>query len=183
MMLRYTARDGLLKELIWSPRRGEQVWPLGVRLLLINWFERWCDSDRANRRLRVRENYARVMLRRIAPLAETHLSYRSNWLRAAVLGANDGILSTSSLLLGVAVRRRMHCPLSPRVQRAWSAGRCRWPQGSTYPSVPSGTPRTPTWSSNSGSSPATRLGELRELSEIYEERGLSPSLPAKLRTP
>lgn len=33
---------------------------------------------------------------------ETHLSYRSNWLRAAVLGANDGILSTSSILLGVA---------------------------------------------------------------------------------
>jgi vacuolar iron transporter family protein len=33
--------------------------------------------------------------------AEIHLSYRSNWLRAAVLGANDGILSVSSLLLGV----------------------------------------------------------------------------------
>jgi VIT1/CCC1 family predicted Fe2+/Mn2+ transporter len=32
---------------------------------------------------------------------EIHLSYRSNWLRAAVLGANDGILSVSSLLLGV----------------------------------------------------------------------------------
>ena len=31
-----------------------------------------------------------------------HLSYRSNWLRAAVLGANDGILSTASLVLGVA---------------------------------------------------------------------------------
>ena len=34
--------------------------------------------------------------------AETHLSYRSNWLRAAVLGANDGIVSTASLVLGVA---------------------------------------------------------------------------------
>ena len=31
-----------------------------------------------------------------------HLSYRSNWLRAAVLGANDGIVSTASLVLGVA---------------------------------------------------------------------------------
>ena len=31
-----------------------------------------------------------------------HLSHRSNWLRAAVLGANDGILSTASLVLGVA---------------------------------------------------------------------------------
>jgi len=33
---------------------------------------------------------------------EGHRSGRSGWLRAAVLGANDGILSTSSLVLGVA---------------------------------------------------------------------------------
>src|ERR1700761_2586213 len=33
---------------------------------------------------------------------ERHKSGRSGWLRAAVLGANDGILSTASLLLGVA---------------------------------------------------------------------------------
>ncbi|MFN5318441.1 MAG: VIT1/CCC1 transporter family protein, partial [Bacteroidia bacterium] len=31
-----------------------------------------------------------------------HYVQRSNWLRAAVLGANDGILSTSSLAIGVA---------------------------------------------------------------------------------
>jgi VIT1/CCC1 family predicted Fe2+/Mn2+ transporter len=33
---------------------------------------------------------------------ETHLSSRSPWLRAAVLGANDGLVSTASLMLGVA---------------------------------------------------------------------------------
>jgi VIT1/CCC1 family predicted Fe2+/Mn2+ transporter len=33
---------------------------------------------------------------------ELHFSHRSGWLRAAVLGANDGIVSTASLLLGVA---------------------------------------------------------------------------------
>jgi VIT1/CCC1 family predicted Fe2+/Mn2+ transporter len=33
---------------------------------------------------------------------EPHLSGRSGWLRAAVLGANDGILSTASLIVGVA---------------------------------------------------------------------------------
>lgn len=33
---------------------------------------------------------------------ESHLVARIGWLRAAVLGANDGILSTSSLVLGVA---------------------------------------------------------------------------------
>jgi VIT1/CCC1 family predicted Fe2+/Mn2+ transporter len=34
--------------------------------------------------------------------AERHLGGRSGWLRAAVLGANDGIVSTASLVLGVA---------------------------------------------------------------------------------
>ncbi|MDP8567622.1 VIT1/CCC1 transporter family protein [Methylophilus aquaticus] len=33
---------------------------------------------------------------------ETHRLHRSGWLRAAVLGANDGIISTASLLMGVA---------------------------------------------------------------------------------
>ena len=34
--------------------------------------------------------------------AENHLMSRIGWLRAAVLGANDGIISTASLILGVA---------------------------------------------------------------------------------
>ena len=34
--------------------------------------------------------------------AEHHRSLRAPWLRAAVLGANDGILSTSALVIGVA---------------------------------------------------------------------------------
>ncbi len=33
---------------------------------------------------------------------ETHKSHRAGWLRAAVLGVNDGIVSTSSLMIGVA---------------------------------------------------------------------------------
>ena len=33
---------------------------------------------------------------------EVHLSSRIGWLRAAVMGANDGIVSTASLILGVA---------------------------------------------------------------------------------
>ena len=37
-----------------------------------------------------------------APHAERHRSERIGWLRAAVLGANDGIVSTASLLVGVA---------------------------------------------------------------------------------
>lgn len=33
---------------------------------------------------------------------EPHFSNRNNWLRAAVLGANDGLISTASLLMGIA---------------------------------------------------------------------------------
>jgi len=37
-----------------------------------------------------------------APIPETHLVSRVGWLRAAVLGVNDGIVSTASLIVGVA---------------------------------------------------------------------------------
>ena len=40
--------------------------------------------------------------------AERHRTGRIGWLRAAVLGANDGILSTSSLVLGVAAAHANH---------------------------------------------------------------------------
>ena len=39
---------------------------------------------------------------------ERHRTGRIGWLRAAVLGANDGILSTSSLVLGVAAAHATH---------------------------------------------------------------------------
>src|SRR6476620_5681468 len=39
---------------------------------------------------------------------ERHRTERIGWLRAAVLGANDGILSTSSLMLGVAAAHATH---------------------------------------------------------------------------
>ena len=40
--------------------------------------------------------------------AEYHVVNRLGWLRAAVLGANDGILSTSSLIIGVASAQGSH---------------------------------------------------------------------------
>ncbi|MCB1056083.1 MAG: VIT1/CCC1 transporter family protein, partial [Acidobacteria bacterium] len=36
------------------------------------------------------------------PHSERHRTQRIGWLRAAVLGANDGIVSTASLIIGVA---------------------------------------------------------------------------------
>lgn len=40
--------------------------------------------------------------------AEHHKSHRTGWLRAAVLGANDGIVSTASLIIGVAAASTTH---------------------------------------------------------------------------
>jgi VIT1/CCC1 family predicted Fe2+/Mn2+ transporter len=42
---------------------------------------------------------------------ENHYIHRSNWLRAAVLGANDGILSTASLAIGIAAASEMREPV------------------------------------------------------------------------
>ena len=39
---------------------------------------------------------------RLIQHTEAHRTHRVGWLRAAVLGANDGIVSTASLLVGVA---------------------------------------------------------------------------------
>ena len=40
--------------------------------------------------------------RRSSPHRERHYTHRAGWLRASVLGANDGIISTAALILGVA---------------------------------------------------------------------------------
>ena len=45
---------------------------------------------------------------------ESHRSDRIGWLRAAVLGANDGIVSTASLLIGVAAANASHASLIDR---------------------------------------------------------------------
>lgn len=42
------------------------------------------------------------------PHTERHRTDRIGWLRAAVLGANDGIVSTASLLIGVAAASGTH---------------------------------------------------------------------------
>lgn len=42
------------------------------------------------------------MMRQLVEPRETHFTQRIGWLRAAVLGANDGIVSTASLIVGVA---------------------------------------------------------------------------------
>ena len=52
----------------------------------------------------------RAVGERVNPQAhmEAHRTHRTGWLRASVLGANDGIVSTASLLLGVAAAQATH---------------------------------------------------------------------------
>lgn len=42
---------------------------------------------------------------------DNHYIHRSNWLRAGVLGANDGILSTASLAIGIAAASDDRAPI------------------------------------------------------------------------
>lgn len=109
-------------------------------------------------------------------IAERHLSYRSNWLRAAVLGANDGIVSTSSLVLGVAASGASSSAIVTAGIAGLVAGSLSMAAGE-FVSV----------SSQRDSERADlRLeqrelrndpeGELLELTSIYQARGLSPEL-------
>ncbi len=110
------------------------------------------------------------------PHAETHLSFRSNWLRAAVLGANDGILSTASLVLGVAASGASSSAIVTAGVAGLVAGAGSMAAGE-YVSVSS---QRDTEDADLrleerelASDPA---GELAELTGIYERRGLPPQL-------
>ena len=107
---------------------------------------------------------------------ESHLSGRSNWLRAAVLGANDGILSTAGLLVGVAA-----AAASP--EQLWITGAAAVAAGAL--SMAAGE-----YVSVSSQADAERADleieqrelvvnaefERQELASIYRKRGLQPAL-------
>ena len=58
------------------------------------------------------------------------LANRLNWLRAGVLGANDGIVSVSAIAVGVAGTLNWG-PSSPRRLQVWWVARFRWLSVST----------------------------------------------------
>jgi len=102
----------------------------------------------------------------------THYVQRSNWLRAAVLGANDGILSTASLAIGVAAASVAREPIILATVAGLVAGALSMAAGE-YVSV----------SSQTDVEGADILREQKELedmpelelqrlAEIYEQRGL-----------
>jgi vacuolar iron transporter family protein len=103
---------------------------------------------------------------------DNHYIHRSNWLRAAVLGANDGIISISSLAIGVAAASSSREPIVLATVAGLVAGALSMAAGE-YVSV----------SSQTDTEQADILREIKELKEmpkeelnilaqIYEKRGL-----------
>ncbi|HSL25259.1 MAG TPA: VIT family protein [Acidimicrobiia bacterium] len=107
---------------------------------------------------------------------EIHRTQRVGWLRAAVLGANDGIVSTASLVIGVAAADTGRSAVLVAGMAGLVAGALSMAAGE-YVSV----------SSQSDTEAADLARERRELAEapeaeltelagIYEARGLDPAL-------
>jgi vacuolar iron transporter family protein len=107
---------------------------------------------------------------------ERHRAGRIGWLRAAVLGANDGILSTSSLVLGVAASHATHGSVSVAGLAGSVAGAMSMAAGE-YVSVHSqaDTERAELKLEREELK-ADDKGEHEELTAIYVARGLDPSL-------
>jgi len=107
---------------------------------------------------------------------EVHRSERSGWLRAAVLGANDGILSTASLVLGVAASHAAHGNVMVAGVAGLVAGAMSMASGE-YVSVHSQADiEKADLDLERKEQQADRKGEHRELAAIYVGRGLDPAL-------
>ncbi len=104
---------------------------------------------------------------------DNHYIHRSNWLRAAVLGANDGILSTASLAIGVAAASDIREPIILATLAGLVAGALSMAAGE-YVSVSSQTDiEQADIEREKQELMETPEAELHLLSQIYEERGLS----------
>jgi VIT1/CCC1 family predicted Fe2+/Mn2+ transporter len=104
---------------------------------------------------------------------DNHFIHRSNWLRAAVLGANDGIISISSLAIGVAAASSTRAPILLATVAGLVAGALSMAAGE-YVSVSSQTDIEQADIKRE----AEELKEMPEaelniLAQIYEKRGLT----------
>ncbi len=107
---------------------------------------------------------------------ERHRTGRIGWLRAAVLGANDGILSTSSLVLGVAAAHASHRNILIAGVAGLVAGSMSMAAGE-YVSVHSqADTEQADLELERAELRADDRGEHKELTAIYVARGLDPSL-------
>jgi vacuolar iron transporter family protein len=103
---------------------------------------------------------------------DNHYIQRSNWLRAAVLGANDGILSTASLAIGVAAASASREPIVLATLAGLVAGALSMAAGE-YVSVSSQTDvEKADIEREKLELKETPELELQLLAEIYQKRGL-----------
>lgn len=107
---------------------------------------------------------------------EMHRSNRIGWLRAAVLGANDGIVSTASLIIGVAAASPSHASIMLAGVAGLVAGAMSMAAGE-YVSVSSQADTEQADLELERQSLALNpQGEQNELAEIYQKRGVAPEL-------
>jgi VIT1/CCC1 family predicted Fe2+/Mn2+ transporter len=107
---------------------------------------------------------------------ERHNLAGVGWLRASVLGANDGIVSTSSLILGVAAAHASQANILLSGTAALVAGAMSMATGE-YVSVHSqADTEAAALAQERAELEVDFAGERRELTEIYVRRGLDPSL-------
>ncbi len=111
---------------------------------------------------------------------ERHRTERIGWLRAAVLGANDGILSTASLVLGVAAAHATHSSVIVAGVAGLVAGAMSMAAGE-YVSVHSqADTEKADLKLERAELKTDDAGERRELAAIYVTRGLDPTLAGQV---
>jgi VIT1/CCC1 family predicted Fe2+/Mn2+ transporter len=107
---------------------------------------------------------------------ERHLVERIGWLRAAVLGANDGIISTASLMVGVASASSSLSEMLVAGAAGLAAGSMAMAAGE-YVSVSSQADTEQADLARERQELGTQPEfETRELADIYVERGVAPDL-------
>lgn len=113
---------------------------------------------------------------RLHIIPENHMVERVGWLRAAVLGANDGIVSTASLIVGVAASPASHGDIIIAGMAGLVAGAMSMAAGE-YVSVSSQSDTENADLARERHELATsRQAEEHELAAIYEARGVAPDL-------
>lgn len=113
---------------------------------------------------------------------EGHRSHHSGWLRAAVLGANDGIISTASLMMGMAAAVADSATILLTGAAGLVAGAMSMAAGE-YVSVRSQSDTEAADLAREQKELETdAAGEHRELQEIYVARGLSRELAHEVAT-
>ncbi|KGM41704.1 membrane protein [Aquabacterium sp. NJ1] len=107
---------------------------------------------------------------------ERHRTDRIGWLRAAVLGANDGIVSTASLIVGVAAAQSSTSSILVTGVAGLFAGAMSMAAGEYVSVYSQADTEHADLARERAELAADPGGELRELTGIYESRGLSPEL-------